>query len=123
MIPYEKELTKIAKILRKNMTKQEKHLWYDFLSTYKHKFVRQKVIKKYIVDFYCNKAKLIIELDGSQHYSEYGLSYDKGRTEEIEKLGLKVLRYYNRDIDDNFEEVCLMIEKQIKSRIKHLEDK
>ena len=86
------ELTTNARTLRKNMTKEEKHLWYDFLKTYPVRFLRQKVIDNYIVDFYCHSARLIIELDGSQHYEEKGLLKDKIRTEKIEQRNLTVLR-------------------------------
>ena len=79
------ELTTNARTLRKNMTKEEKQLWYDFLKTYPVRFLRQKVIDNYIVDFYCHSARLIIELDGSQHYEEKGLLKDKIRTERIEQ--------------------------------------
>ncbi len=74
-------LTDNAKKLRKNMTKEERHLWYDFLRQYPVRFLRQKVIDNYIVDFYCAKAKLVIELDGGQHYEESIQRYDKIRTE------------------------------------------
>ena len=79
------ELTSNARTLRKNMTKEERHLWYDFLKMYPVRFLRQKVIDNYIVDFYCHSARLIIELDGSQHYEEKGLLKDKIRTEKIEQ--------------------------------------
>ena len=74
------ELLNIAKILRRNMTRQEKHLWYDFLSTYDVRFQRQKAIGDFIVDFYCHKAKLVIEIDGRQHYSEEGIKKEIHRT-------------------------------------------
>ena len=70
---HNKDLVSTAKMLRKNMTKEEKHLWYDFLRKSEHRFIRQKIIGKYIVDFYCAEAKLVIELDGAQHYEEEGL--------------------------------------------------
>ena len=76
-------LTDNAKELRKNMTREEKHFWYDFLKNYPVRFLRQKVTDNYIADFYCHSAGLIIELDGSQHYTEYGLLKDKIRTEQI----------------------------------------
>ena len=72
-------LTGNAKALRKNMTKEERHLWYDFLKTLPFTINRQKVIGMYIVDFYCAEAKLVIELDGSQHYSDGGQQTDKKR--------------------------------------------
>ena len=82
------KLTSNARYLRKNMTKEEKHLWYDFLSGHKIRFLRQKVIDNYIVDFYCHKAKLVIELDGSQHYEEKGIKKDEIRTEWLNERGL-----------------------------------
>ena len=91
-----------ARELRKNMTKEEKHLWYDYLKPYRQTFgiafTRQKVFGNYILDFYCPKAKLAIELDGSQHYEEDALYYDKKRTAYLDKHGIVVLRYTNRDI-------------------------
>ena len=83
------------------MTKEERHLWYDFLRTYPVRFLRQKVIDNYIVDFYCNEARLIIELDGSQHYDEKGLLSDKIRTERIESRNLTVIRISNNEINRN----------------------
>ena len=88
------------------MTKEERHLWYDFLKPLPVTFNRQKVIGKYVVDFYCASANLVIELDGSQHYEENGLFKDKERDEFLNNLGLKVLRYSNLDINKNFDEVC-----------------
>ena len=99
-------LTSNAKTLRKNMTKEERHLWYDFLRSYPVRFIRQKVIDNYIVDFYCNKARLIIELDGSQHYEDKGLLKDKIRTSRIENRNLTVLRIPNNEINTNFRGVC-----------------
>ncbi len=99
-------LTANAKVLRKNMTKEERHLWYDFLRTYPVRFLRQKVIDNYVVDFYCNEARLVIELDGSQHYGEKGLLKNKIRTETIESRKLTVIRIPNNEINDNFREVC-----------------
>ena len=95
MVQYNKELINTARTLGKNMTRQEKHLWYDFLSGYKYKFAKQKIIGNYIVDFYCHEAKVVIELDGSHHYTGNGLIYDKNRTEEIAEQGIKVIRFYN----------------------------
>ena len=99
-------LTANAKVLRKNMTKEERHLWYDFLRTYPVRFLRQKVIDNYVVDFYCNEARLVVELDGSQHYDEKGLLKDKIRTETIESRKLTVIRIPNNEINNNFREVC-----------------
>ena len=100
------KLTGNAKVLRKNMTKEERHLWYDFLKSLPVNFNRQKVIGKYIVDFYCASKKIVIELDGSQHYEEKGIMKDKERDEFLNNLGLKVLRYSNFDINKNFDAVC-----------------
>ena len=92
------------------MTKEERHLWYDFLRTYPVRFLRQKVIDNYIVDFYCNEARLIIELDGSQHYDEKGLLSDKIRTERIESRNLTVIRISNNEMNRNFRGVCEYID-------------
>ena len=88
------------------MTKQERHLWYDFLKNLPVTFNRQKVIGNYIVDFYCASAKLIIELDGSQHYEDKGIEVDKKRDNCFKELGLRVLRYSNEDVNRNFRGVC-----------------
>ena len=88
------------------MTKEERHLWYDFLKSLPYTVKRQQVIGNYIVDFYCACAKLVIELDGSQHYEESGKSADLVRDAFLESLGLKVLRYSNSDINKNFRGVC-----------------
>ncbi len=99
-------LTGISKVLRKNMTKEEKHLWYDFLKKLPQTVNRQKVIDKYVVDFYCADAKLVIELDGFQHGSEKAIEEDKKRDEYLKGLGLTVIRYSNYDININFNGVC-----------------
>ena len=106
-----------ARKLRKEMTKEERHLWYDFLRHYPIKFNRQKVLGKYIVDFYCASAKLVIEIDGSQHYLEEGQLYDKQRTEYLEKYNLKVVRIPNGEINNNFEGICRYIDSIVKSRL------
>lgn len=111
------KLTESAKTLRKNMTKEERHLWYDFLRTYPVRFLRQKVIDNYIVDFYCHDARLIIELDGSQHYSDEGLLKDKIRTEKIESRNLTVIRISNNEIFDNFYGVCEYIDNCVKESL------
>ena len=113
-------LLNIAKILRRNMTKQEKHLWYDFLRRYPIKVYKQRIIENYIADFYCHSARLVIEIDGSQHYKDDAKEYDKRRTEIIGKYGIKVIRFTNKDVDEKFEGVCHMIDKTVKERIKAL---
>lgn len=117
-LEYNKNLIKNAKFLRKNMTKQEKHLWYDFLKLYNVKIIRQRTIGSYIVDFYCASAKLAIEIDGSQHYSEEGIQHDIERTKNLNTLGIKILRFSNRDIDTNFNGVCTAIHNEIQNLIK-----
>ena len=114
---YNKNLREVSKKLRKNMTPQEKHLWYDFLSKHNIKFVKQRPIGRFVADFYCSKAKLVIEIDGSQHYTDEGKNYDEFRTEIINKYGVKVVRFSNYDIDNNFEGVCAEIEREIKDRL------
>lgn len=111
------KLLSIAKILRRNMTWQEKHLWYGFLRYYPVKIYKQRIIDNFVADFYCHSARLVIELDGSQHYTERGKIYDDSRTEILEKYGLYVLRFSNKDIDDSFEGVCHIIDKTIKERL------
>ena len=112
------KLTENAKELRKNMTKEEKHLWYDFLKDHPERFLRQKVIDDYIADFYCHKARLVIELDGSQHYAKDGILKDKIRTEKIEKRDLTVLRIPNGEINHNFEGVCRFINEFVKESLR-----
>jgi len=116
-IPKNNKLLTAAKKLRIEMTPHEKHLWYDFLRYYPIKIYKQRIIDNFIADFYCHQAKLIIELDGSQHYTEKGKSHDEERTKILNRYGLHVLRFSNLDIDNNFDGVCLMIEKTIKERI------
>ena len=119
---YNKKLITLAKNLRKNATPQEKRLWYDFLSKYKKRFQRQKTIGNFIVDFYCHKAKLIIELDGSQHYSNEGKNSDEQRSAFLQTLGLQILRFSNKEVNENFEGVCFIIDKTIKERIVNIEE-
>ncbi len=100
------------------MTQQERKLWYTFLRNYPVKFYRQRTIDNYIADFYCAEAKLIIELDGSQHYSEEGEKYDLKRTQHFESLSIKVIRFTNPQVDFRFEEVCIAIDDEVKKRIR-----
>ncbi len=101
-----KKLTPNAQKLRREMTKEERHLWYDFLKQLPITFHRQKVIGNYIVDFYCADARLVIELDGSQHFEEEGIASDQERDRTLSALGLRVLRYSNLDVNRNFRGVC-----------------
>lgn len=100
------KLTPVAQLLRKNMTPQEKHLWYDFLKKLPFTVRRQYNINNYIVDFYIPEKKTVIEVDGEQHYKEEHKKSDKERDRVLAELGISVLRYDNRDIDRHFEGVC-----------------
>lgn len=99
-------LSAIARELRKNMTKEERHLWYDFLKMLPVMIHRQKVIGQYIVDFYIADGKIVIELDGSQHYEQEGREADAARDAYLRSLGMTVLRYANADVNYHFEGVC-----------------
>ena len=103
------------------MTRLEKHLWYDYLRYYPIKIYKQRIIDSFIADFYCHSARLVIEIDGSGHYTKQGRERDQERTEILEKYGICVLRFSNRDVDDNFEGVCYMIDKIINERVERLE--
>jgi len=115
-IYYHATLKPCAQKLRCEATKQENHLWYDFLRNHPLRFRRQKQFARYIVDFYCSSAKLVIEIDGPQHYTEDGLLHDESRTAYLESLGLHVLRFTNQDIDHHFESVCQQINAILSSR-------
>ncbi len=112
-LPRNKNLMGNARTLRKEMTKEERHLWYDFLRGHTLKFYRQKPIGNYIVDFYCDQAKLVIELDGGQHYEPSGQQRDRMRTKDLENMGLSVLRFSNLDVMQNFEGVCQTIQIEL----------
>ena len=114
---YNKKNIPLAKNLRKNATPQENHLWYCFLSKYEIRFQRQKAIDDFIADFYCHKAKLIIEIDGSQHYTEESKQKDEFRTEILAGYDLKVIRFTNRQINTNFRGVCEYIDATVKSAL------
>ena len=105
-----------AKELRKEMTPQECHLWYDFLRSYPVKIYKQRIIDSFIADFYCASARLVIEVDGAQHFSEEGLLRDRARTEIIERYGIQVLRFTNHEVDTQFEAVCNLIMITIEDR-------
>ena len=106
-----------AKELRKNMTPQEKKLWYQYLKHHPIRFYKQRIILSFIVDFYCSSAKLVIEVDGAQHYTSQGLAYDKERSILFKEFGIKVIRFSNSRIDHDFDEVCKEIDHEIRSRI------
>ncbi len=104
--PRNANLIHNARSLRKNMPKEERRLWYNFLRHCSPRFRRQEIVGNYIADFYCDKAKLVLELDGSQHLDAEQLQYDMQRTKYFESLGMLVVRYYNTDILSNFDGVC-----------------
>jgi len=110
-------LVSYAKDLRKSMTKEERHLWYDFLRSYSIRFYRQKVLGKYIADFYCAQAKLVIELDGSQHFENGGPDYDAKRTAFLQSYDIAVLRIPNNAVTQEFSAVCTYIDEQVKARL------
>ncbi len=114
---HNKQLVPLAKQLRKEMTKEERHLWYDFLRGYPIRFSRQKVLGKYIADFYSAKAKLVIELDGSQHYKNDNMQKDTERTDFLKKYGLTVIRIPNNEINENFQGVCEYIDSAVKQSL------
>ena len=108
-----KTLTPLAQNLRKNMTPEERHLWYDFLREHPAGFRRQKVFGDYILDFYSNQLRLAIELDGEQHCADEQLKKDVQRTEYLNSLGVSVLRFSNYEIDNYFIEICQHINRFI----------
>ena len=114
---YNPKLTPFAKNLRKNMTKEERRLWYDYLRDYPVRFYRQKVLGRYIVDFYCAKARLVIELDGSQHFEPEELEKDQQRTDYLREFGVSVVRIPNNEVMRNFSGVCDYIDEIIHSSL------
>ena len=111
--PYNAALRQRAQELRKNATKQENRLWYEYLRDFRPRFTRQRIVGSYILDFYCGAAKLAIELDGSQYYEPEAMEYDKTRTRFLESLGIVVMRFTNLDVDRSFEGVCITITNQV----------
>ena len=111
------ELISNARNLRREMTKEERHLWYDFLRYHPVKFRRQAVFGKFIADFYCAQAKLVIELDGSQHYEPENRQADQTRTEYLETFGVMVIRIANTEVMRNFRGVCEYIDALIETRL------
>lgn len=115
-IPKDNAKLEAAKELRRKMTPHERKLWYLFLRNYPIKIYKQRIIGSFIVDFYCHRAKLVIEVDGSQHYEENEIAYDKERSAYLQSLGLKVVRYSNREITWNFKKVCEQLDILLKDR-------
>ena len=117
MKDYNKANISLAKALRKNMTPWERKLWYEFLRNYPIRFQRQKAIGNYIADFYCAKARLVVELDGGGHYTTEQMQNDDLRTKELESMNLTVIRICNLDIDRNFNGVCEYIDLNVKNSL------
>ena len=114
---HNKQLVPFAKQLRKEMTKEERHLWYDFLRTHPVRFSRQKILGKYIADFYSAEAKLVIELDGSQHYQDGNAEKDAERSAFLEGYGLTVIRIPNNEVTRNFRGVCEFIDTTVRQSL------
>ncbi|MBQ8145820.1 MAG: endonuclease domain-containing protein [Clostridia bacterium] len=117
MREYNKGNIVFAKELRKNMTPQEKHIWYDYLRDYPVRFQRQKALGNYIADFFCARAKLIIEIDGSGHGTDEQRKIDNERTEYLESVGLLVIRFTNEEVNNKFRSVCIEIDRAVKKRL------
>ena len=116
-IPKDNSQLETARQLRREMTPHERKLWFLFLRKYSIKIYKQRIIGRFIVDFYCASAKLVIEIDGSQHYEPQGMAYDAERSAFLSALGLEVLRFSNRDIDWDFRGVCEQIDITIQNRL------
>jgi len=107
------QLTPLARELRKSMTPEERKLWHEFLRQHPVKFYRQRVIGNYIIDFYCARAKLVVEIDGSQHFGPAGLEYDKERDAFLKSFGLDIIRIPNNEVHKNFRGVCELIDNAV----------
>ena len=116
-IPKDNSHLENARRLRREMTPHERKLWYLFLRKYPVKIYKQRIIGRFIIDFYCASARLVIELDGSRHYEPQGRAYDSERSAFLTALGLEVLRFSNGDIDRNFHSVCEQIDTTIQQRL------
>ena len=116
-IPKDNSQLENARRLRREITPHERKLWYLFLRKYPVKIYKQRIIGRFIVDFYCARAKLVIEVDGSQHYEPQGMAYDAERSAFLSALGLEVLRFSDRDIDRDFCGVCEQIDITIQNRL------
>jgi very-short-patch-repair endonuclease len=113
-LPYNKIITTAAKKLRNNMTEEEKKLWYQYLRSYPVRFIRQKVIDNCVLDFYCAKCRLGVELDGGQHLSESGRGHDEARTKLLNAYGITIIRFMNNRVRDDFINICREIDLKVK---------
>ena len=117
VLQHQKYMLTRARELREDLTREERHLWYDYLRYHPVHWYKQRIIEDYIVDFYCASAKLVIELDGSQHFEPEGMEKDAERTAFLEQYDLKVIRITNREIHENFRGVCEYIDQEIRARL------
>ena len=115
--PRQNSLLPRARQMRREMTPQERRLWYDFLRGCPYRFTRQKVIGPYILDFYCHKARLAVEVDGAQHYEKDGQEADRRRTHYLSAVGITVLRLSNADINTRFSAACEEILRVVAQKI------
>ena len=123
MYKYDKKLVKNAQVLRKCMTKEERKLWFQFLKRLPVTVHRQHNIGEYIVDFYIAKYKTVIEIDGLQHGEEKHAQADKKRDETLSRLGIRVLRYTNKDVNEIFNAVAEDILKRLGLSVEDLKEK
>lgn len=114
---HNRTLVPLARSLRKTMTKEERRLWYTFLRFYPVRFYKQKVLGQYIADFYCAKARLVVELDGSQHFEDKSVCSDIERTAFLERYEIFVLRFTNLEVAEKFQDVCEKIDYVVKARM------
>ena len=117
MKDYNKKNIPLAKSLRKDMTPWERKLWYGFLRNYPIRFQRQKALGNYIADFYCAKARLVIELDGGGHYTKEQKRQDEHRTNDLNAMNLTVVRICNLDIDQKFPGVCKHLDRLVQNSL------
>ena len=113
IVPYRLRLKSPSRNLRRDPTKAERNLWFEFLRDLPHKFTRQKPLGDYIADFYCSRSRLVIEIDGDSHFTQGGESYDAARTAALANLGLRVIRFTNLEVMRQFEGVCARIEQAL----------
>ena len=104
-MPYNPKLNERARQLRKNLTPAEKKIWYGYFRTFDHRVLKQRPIDNYIVDFYCSEYRLVVEIDGESHFAPDGKEYDDVRDRTLEQYGLKIIRFRNEDILENFQDV------------------
>lgn len=120
-VPKNPAMTPRARELRREMTPQERYLWFDFLRDYPVRFRRQRVIESFVADFYCSRALLVIEIDGSQHFTPQGQAYDLERSAIFETYGIQVLRFSNYEVDTQFEAVCNLIRHVTEDRMQKIQ--